>query len=89
MIIGERTALAFMPLTFVLIGAPLGIIPYKARRFYGLAVCAGLLVTYYSLLMLGEMLVKKDFINPVIAMWIPNLLLGSAGIAFMVRAERQ
>jgi len=87
--IGERTALAFMPLTFVLIGAPLGIIPYRTRRFYGLAICAVLLLAYYSLLIVGETLAKKEIINPLLAMWTPNLLLGTAGIIFMVRAERR
>ncbi len=87
--IGKRTALAFMPLTFVLIGAPLGIIPYKTRRFYGLAVCMLLLAAYYALLMLGEGLSDKGLINPLLAMWIPNLLLGAAGVAFIIRAERQ
>jgi lipopolysaccharide export system permease protein len=87
--IGKRTALAFMPLTFVLIGAPLGIIPYKTRRFYGLAVCMLLLAAYYALLMLGEGLSDKGLIHPLLAMWIPNLLLGVAGVAFIIRAERQ
>jgi lipopolysaccharide export system permease protein len=87
--LGERTALAFMPLTFVLIGAPLGIIPYKARRSYGLAVCAGLLIVYYALLVAGEALAKKGLVNPLLAMWIPNVFLGATGAAFMIRAERQ
>lgn len=87
--LGRQTALAFMPLTFVLIGAPLGIIPYRTRRFYGLAICAGLLLAYYSLLIVGETLAKNEIINPLFAMWIPNFLLGSAGIVFMVRAERR
>jgi lipopolysaccharide export LptBFGC system permease protein LptF len=88
-IIGERTALAFMPLTFVLIGAPLGIVPYKTRRFYGLTVCAGLTLAYYSLLIMGETLSKKGLMNPLIALWLPNLLIGAAGVVLMIRAERQ
>jgi lipopolysaccharide export system permease protein len=87
--IGERTALAFMPLAFVLIGAPLGIIPHKARRFYGLVVCAGLLLAYYALLALGEALSDKSLLNPLFAMWVPNLFLGATGVAFMIRAERR
>jgi lipopolysaccharide export system permease protein len=87
--IGERTALAFMPLTFVLIGAPLGIIPYKTRRFYGLSVCAGLILAYYSLLIMGETLSEKGLMNPLIAMWLPNVLIGVAGVVLMIRAERQ
>ncbi|GAB4342422.1 MAG: LPS export ABC transporter permease LptF [Candidatus Abyssubacteria bacterium] len=85
--IGERTALAFMPLVFVLIGAPLGIIPHKARRFYGPVACLGLLLAYYSLLVIGEALSEKQLVNPLLAMWIPNLLLGASGVGFMIRAE--
>jgi lipopolysaccharide export LptBFGC system permease protein LptF len=86
--IGTRSALAFMPLTFVLIGAPLGIIPYKSRRFYGLAACGFLLLTYYALLMLSESLSKKEILPPLLAMWVPNILIGVAGVVFIFRAER-
>ncbi len=86
--IGKRTALAFMPLAFVLIGAPLGIIPYRSRRFYGLVVCGLLLGAYYALLMACESLSKKGLVNPLLAMWIPNILLGFAGGVFIIRAER-
>jgi lipopolysaccharide export system permease protein len=88
-LVGERTALAFMPLTFALIGAPLGIIPYKTRRFYGLVVCAGLVLAYYSLLIAGETLSRKDVLNPVVAMWIPNLFLGATGVSLIIRSERR
>lgn len=87
--IGERTALAFMPLAFVLISAPLGIIPHKARRMYGFAICGGLLLAYYALLVLGETVAKRGMMNPVLAMWIPNLSVGATGIFFMIRAERR
>ncbi len=87
--ISEQTALAFMPLTFVLIGAPLGIIPYKSRRFYGLTVCAGLTLAYYALLIMGETLSEKGVMNPLIAMWLPNMIIGVAGIVLMIRAERR
>ncbi len=86
--VSERVALAFMSLAFILIGAPLGIIPYKARRFYGVAVCAGLLITYYSFLILGETLADKRLLNPLFAVWIPNIFLGMTGVFCMVRAER-
>jgi lipopolysaccharide export system permease protein len=86
---GERTAMAFMPLAFVLISAPLGIIPHKARRMYGFALCGGLLLAYYALLMFGESLAKQGIVNPVLAMWIPNLFLGTAGVFCMLRAEKK
>lgn len=86
--IGERTALSFMPLTFVLIGAPLGIIPYKTRRSYGLVICALLLLAYYSLLILGETLDKKQVMNSIVAMWVPNIFLGVTGIILIIRAGR-
>jgi lipopolysaccharide export LptBFGC system permease protein LptF len=86
--VGRRTAMAFMPLTFVLIGAPLGVIPYRTRRFYGPAVCGILLLSYYALLMVGEDLSGKGLVNPLLGMWMPNILLGLAGVAFIIRSER-
>jgi LPS export ABC transporter permease LptF len=87
--LGERTALAFMPLAFVLISAPLGIVPHKARRMYGFLICGILLLAYYSLLVLGEALAKNHVVHPVLAMWMPNLFLGTIGIVFMARAEKR
>lgn len=86
--LSERAALAFMSLTFMLIGPPLGIIPYKARRFYGLAICAGLLIIYYFLLVFSDTLADKNLMNPLIAVWIPNVFLGAAGVLFIMRTER-
>lgn len=87
--LSEQIALAFMPLAFALISAPLGIIPHKARRMYGFAVCGGLLLAYYSLLILAEALAKKGMLNPPLAMWIPNLFLGAMGFFYMIRAEKK
>jgi lipopolysaccharide export system permease protein len=87
--LSEQTALAFMPLVFALISAPLGIIPHKARRMYGFAVCGGLLLAYYSLLILGETLAKKGVLNPPLAMWIPNFFLGAIGFFYMIQAEKK
>ncbi len=87
--LSERAAVAFMSLTFVLIGAPLGIIPHKSRRFYGVAICAGLLLMYYSLLIMGEALAKRELISPLISGWIPNGFIGGVGVFLMLRAEKR
>jgi lipopolysaccharide export LptBFGC system permease protein LptF len=39
--------------------------------------------------MLGEMMSRRGLMNPLLAMWTPNLLLGAAGVFFMVMTERR
>lgn len=76
-------------LVFVLIGAPVGIM----ARQSGLAVSGGISIAffliYWSFLIGGEQLADRGFIYPITAMWLPNIVVGSAGIYLVVKAVRE
>jgi len=76
-------------IVFVLIGAPLGIM----ARHGGLAVGAGFslvfFLIYWAGLIGGEELANRLIISPFIAMWAPNIVVGSFGLFLTLRTARE
>jgi lipopolysaccharide export system permease protein len=74
-------------IVFVFVGAPLGI---KARRGGAAAgfISVGFFLLYYLFLVGGEELADRRFISPWLSMWLPNIVLGAAGIWLTTRATQ-
>ena len=87
--IHKKYAIPMACLVFVLIGAPLG---FMARQG-GLAVGGGLsmifFLIYWVFLIGGESLADRGLLDPVVAMWLPNTLVGAGGILLMVRSVKE
>ncbi|MDZ7269369.1 MAG: LptF/LptG family permease [candidate division KSB1 bacterium] len=73
-------------LVFVMIGAPLGTM---ARRG-GMATAGGLsllfFLIYWTFLVGGEDLAKRQIISPFMAMWSANLFVGACGLFLLIRS---
>lgn len=76
-----RSAQAFGPFVFVLIGAPVGIL-FAKRDFLSAFISCFLpiVLLYYPLLLMGVNLGKEQILHPMYAMWLGNLVLGVVGI---------
>lgn len=76
-----RSAQAFGPLVFVLIGAPVGIL-FAKRDFLSAFISCFLpiVLLYYPLLLMGVNLGKEEILHPMLAMWLGNLVLAVVGI---------
>ena len=72
-------------IVFVLVGAPLGI---RARKSgIGVAFLSILFfVFYYLCLAGGEELADRRFLDPAVAMWTPNVVIGLIGLYLTLRA---
>ncbi|OGX19340.1 MAG: hypothetical protein A3K83_04835 [Omnitrophica WOR_2 bacterium RBG_13_44_8b] len=77
--INEKTSLAFSCLVFILIGAPLAIITRRREKSINLGIAILVMVVYYPLFIGCEALGIQGYLNPGIALWIPNILLGATG----------
>ncbi len=76
--IHKKYSIPFACVVFTLVGAPLGI---RARRG-GLAagfISVGFFIFYYLCLVGGEQLADRDYADPWLAMWLPNIVLGVLG----------
>lgn len=87
----QRISFGFVPLVFALLGVALTLLPRpsRANRSWGLVVCVLLLMSYYALLSFGKALGDKNILHPVLALWLPNLVLGAIGLHFFNRALRE
>jgi lipopolysaccharide export system permease protein len=81
----KKYSLACACVVFVLVGAPLGV---RVRRG-GLTV--GFLsllffLFYFICLVAGESLAERLLLSPVLAMWLPDVVLGGLGLAWTLSA---
>ncbi len=84
----KRFALPLVALAFVMVGFPLGIRCDRNRPAVNLALCIGLMISYYLLFTALEQMAIRERLPVEIAVWIPNALYGGLGGWLMRRATR-
>ena len=86
--IQKKFALAAACVVFVLFGAPIAL--RFPRGGVGLVIGASLVAfaLYYVCLIAGETLADKLILNPIIAMWLANVIFTAAGLVLLVRVQR-
>lgn len=67
-------------ISFILIGAPLGIMSKKKGMGIAITISIILFVVYWSFLIVGEDLADRKLITPFWAMWTANFLLSGIGL---------
>jgi LPS export ABC transporter permease LptG/LPS export ABC transporter permease LptF len=72
-------------LVFALIGVALGASDRKDGRFASFVVGLSVIFLYWGLLLIGQSLAKGLYIGPWLGVWLPNLVLGAAGVAGLWR----
>lgn len=85
----RRFAYPLATLVFGFLAVPLFLTRAHASRSAGGVM--GLLCTlaYYGLLQLSEGLVQGGTVGPVLAAWLPNLILAALALALLLRARRE
>jgi lipopolysaccharide export system permease protein len=87
--IHKKYSIAFASVVFVLIGAPLGI---TARRG-SLGISGGISLVFFLIfwvcLIGGEELADRRIVSPWLAMWSPNIIVGTAGLILLVRTVHE
>jgi lipopolysaccharide export system permease protein len=67
-------------LVFALLGVALGLHTRREGKLAGITLGLVVITAYYGLLELAEAWTKGDLLAPIWARWIPNIVLGAAGI---------
>jgi len=78
--INKKVSLAFSCFVFVLLGIPLAIITRRRERSINFGISFLVVGVYYLLLLGAEALSLEGLVNPAVAMWIPNAVLGAIGL---------
>ncbi len=78
-----RLSIPFACLVFGLAGAPLGIHRARTGRSAGLAIAIGIFLGYYLVLGSSRNIAEAGTVAPVLAYWLPNLLIAIAAFIFI------
>jgi lipopolysaccharide export system permease protein len=87
----QRISFSFAPIVFCLLGVSLTLLPRSSRanRSWGFMLCLFWLLIYYAFLSLGKALGDKGVLDPVPALWLPNLVVGGIAVHFFSKAIRE
>jgi lipopolysaccharide export system permease protein len=87
----QRISFGFVPLIFCILGVSLTLLPRpsRANRSWGLMLCIFWLMAYYALLSFGKALGDKSILDPVAALWLPNVVVGAIAVHFYRQAQRR
>lgn len=85
----RRISLPFSCVVFSLIALPLSTQSTGILRSHGFAMSLGIIFAYYLLLTVGETLGRKGVLPPLIALWLPNVILGGIGLWLFHGAVRE
>jgi lipopolysaccharide export system permease protein len=83
--LNKRLSIPFACLIFGLIGAPLGIRKHRSGKSAGIAIALLVFLVYYIILGSAANLAQTGTAPPLLAFWIPNILLVVAAVIFVTR----
>ncbi len=87
--IHKKNSIPVAALVFVLIGASLGMLVRRSGASIGIGMSIGFFTLYYMFLIAGENLADRMLVDPWLAMWLPNIVLGPVGVILFIRAARR
>ena len=76
-------------IVFVLIGAPLGIMARQGGLATGWGFSILFFFVYWAFLIGGEQLADRQIVSPLVAMWLPNLIVGTIGIYLVIHTVHE
>ncbi len=87
--VNKKYSIPVACIVFVMLGAPIGV---KARRG-NLGIAGGIslffFIAYYFCLILGENFADRQLLNPFMAMWFMNILLGTLGVILIYQTSSE
>ncbi|MGD9826857.1 LptF/LptG family permease, partial [Desulfobacter sp.] len=89
LVLHEKFSIPFACLVLGLLAFPLGVQSIFLRKSSGFGMGMGFFLLYYLLLAIGWSGGEAGHYPPVIAMWLPNVVMGIAGIFLLIRNAKE
>lgn len=86
--LNTKVATALSSVAFVLLAVPLSLRPHRSGPSMGFGMSILILVAYYLVAIPMQLAADGHLLSPVLAAWLPDLLVGAAGVILLVRAAR-
>lgn len=80
-----RNVIPFACLAFAMVAIPLGLRPKQSSKSLGFGLSLILILLYYVLLITGITIGERGFVKPILAVWSPNIVIGTVGLYLSVR----
>jgi len=87
--LNEKFALALAALTLGILSISLGLRSAFSRKSSGMGLGLVCFLLYYVMHASGWSLGKSGVVSPELALWMGNVVMGSAGLVFLVRVARE
>ncbi|PZO40855.1 MAG: permease [Pseudanabaena frigida] len=81
----QKYALPFICVVFAIVGASLGMRPQRTGAAIGFGLSVLIIFGYYLLLFICGALGQVEFLSPIAAAWMPNLIGITAGFIILTR----
>ncbi|MBW1972438.1 MAG: LptF/LptG family permease [Deltaproteobacteria bacterium] len=86
----SKFALPFVCIIFGIMGIPLGLKGKKSGKYLGIIISLVVVVFYYIIFSIAEVLGSRGNISPIVASWLPNILLAVFAIyIFLINAKEK
>ena len=86
--IHQKFAIPFACIVFGVIGLALGATSRRDGKLASFVIGIAVIFAYYVLLWLGQAIMRAHILPPWLAVWMPNILLGSFGAWLFLRRTR-
>jgi lipopolysaccharide export system permease protein len=85
--IHRRFALPLAPGVFALAAVPLALVGRRGSRAWGPIACVCLAFAYYAVVTFLQYLSREQWLMPVVAFWLPNVLVVVGAVLLLRRSE--
>ncbi len=88
MTIHKKFSIPVACFVFALLGLALGASNRKDGKLASFVLGIGVIFVYYVIMFMGQAMTKGGMIPAWLAMWLPNIVLGIAGVALLISRAR-
>lgn len=85
----KKYSVSFACIVFILIGIPLGIMAKKGGIMVSASYSLFFFVLFWIFLIAGEKMADKLIVDPILAMWASNIVIGIFGIFLILRMVKE